>query len=427
MMAGPFDVGNRPGDRRFGQTSAENPFAGAGAPPQGFGQSSGQDSPFGQAPFGQAPVGQGFTPPPPAQPTFDQGTGLPPFGQPTFGQGSPPPMPTKTRGRGGRVAAIVAGALALVVIGTGVGVAIKRSEGAAQPPPAPVTPATTPASEPSPTASEVPTPEPTAAGPSEPGGTSEPGGGSDPALRRDPLDPIPTVEPPPGHETLTANPLYDLPVTDEPCGTPLEPFGSDVDAETQRLMPYFDCATSVHRAVIAQVGSPDEPPHHFGVYTDPASGACGDVRPEWTGIYCSADRSVRLDLADARQNQDPSQPLTYGYGYHVLFHEYGHHLQDRVGILSPAYNGTWEDPNAALRRLELQAECFAGIGMARSGYADDAWRTYLHQSFTNPETAPEDSVTHGTAQNRAWWIHRGWNAQTYGDCNTWIATPELVT
>lgn len=384
---------------------------------------------FGSGPFGQGhvpsdqPFGTGNNPP--QNPFIPSGQQYGPsgqqYGQPFSQQHGQPfsqqqmPVPPRRR-RMAPVLIIASIAVALIVMGVGAIVFLghRTSTQAAQPgepvPPVPSVddPAAPRASAPP---SSTPTPTPT------PSPTPE-----NPNFRRDPLEPIPTGDVLPGREVLTDNPLYELPVDNHPCDVELKPFSNDHDSELERLTPVFDCAETIHASALEQVGEPEPHGPVFDLYADPHSTECGETQEVWTGVYCSSERSVRLDIAWAASLGDDYLPA-YGYGYMIIFHEYAHHVQNRVGIFMAYNTEPYGSTEESIRRGELQTECIAAIGMARAGYVDDEWRDAYRRAGENSEN---DSTTHGSAKNKAYWTHRGWNAETYGDCNTWIAPSELV-
>ena len=118
----------------------------------------------------------------------------------------------------------------------------------------------------------------------------------------------------------------------------------------------------------------------------------------------------------------------------MLAHEYGHHVQDLLGTSSRARQSVdQEGPQGASVRLELQADCYAGVWTAqaeRSGFLriDDAdVREGLSaaaavgddriQAKATGRVDPE-SWTHGSAEQRQTWFRRGLATGDPGDCDT---------
>lgn len=378
-----FEPGFRPDGQSHGAPpEPQNPFG--GQPP------AGNRAPFGDQPFGDQPPVQHA-----------------PFGQQPWG--APPPQPGPRRSRVGLIAAVATIVVVLVGATAGVTHYLTGHQRQASPPPqVEPRPPVLPPTEPPPSATPTPT------------GTPTPGSG--PNYRRDPLDPIPTGDVIPGREELTDNPIYDQPIPDHPCAVEIVPLTSDFDAERRHLQPLFACAQALHRPALEAAASHETPEATFDVYADPATTPCGEVTESYTGVYCSLDAVAQLDLGWAVTESDPSFRPSYGYPYMVVFHEYGHHIQDRMGVFS-IYEEPYGDQAESTRRLELQAECFGAIAMARSGYVDAEWRDAFERGS---HMGSNDSATHGSAENRYYWTYRGWNAQTYGDCNTWIAPSDLV-
>lgn len=381
--------GSPQNDRQFGQKHDHNPFA--SSTPQG--RSFGEQPPSGN-PFG-GPAG---LPTPP---------------------GGPPPSGGKKKRRPVLITVI---AVVLVAVVAAVTFVVTR----------PASETVSPQTSATPTAREsinladlprLEPPMPTVDLPKVDTPTAEPGNSD-----REPLEPIPRDEVVPGRELLTDNPLYDIEIPDKPCDAELVPFSTDLDAERERLKPFYDCVVALHQPALEQVSQPDTqppaPPSQLQTYMDPATGACGDIPEVYTGLYCSADGYTGVDIGWAANDTDPTNRPSFGYAYQILFHEYGHHLQHRTGVFLEFHNRPYNSDEENLRRSELQAECFASIATARLGYADPEWRAAWERAYQDPIN---DSPTHGSAASRGYWTHRGWNARTYGDCNTWAAPARLVT
>jgi len=163
--------------------------------------------------------------------------------------------------------------------------------------------------------------------------------------------------------------------------------------------------------------------------------ACGTATAAIGPFYCPADRKIYLD--ETFFDQLASQfgaPGEFAQGY-VIAHEVGHHIQNITGILAPIdrqrQSADEKTANALTVRLELQADCFAGLwahdadkqGIVEAGdiesalnaahkIGDDALQRQ-QQGYIVP-----DSFTHGTSAQRAYWFKRGYEAGTMESCDT---------
>jgi predicted metalloprotease len=167
--------------------------------------------------------------------------------------------------------------------------------------------------------------------------------------------------------------------------------------------------------------------------------ACGTGQSATGPFYCPADRKVYIDLSFfqlMQQRFHVGGEFTQAY---VIAHEVGHHVQNLLGITGKIdrarQNLSETEANAASVRLELQADCFAGVWAyhtnqakqiieqgdvesalnAASAIGDDAL-----QRQARGEVVP-DSFTHGTSAQRVRWFKRGLETGSVKQCNTFEA------
>jgi predicted metalloprotease len=165
--------------------------------------------------------------------------------------------------------------------------------------------------------------------------------------------------------------------------------------------------------------------------------ACGLGQAAMGPFYCPEDRKVYIDLNFYRVlEQKLGAPGQFAQAY-VVAHEVGHHVQNLLGVMDKvdAVRGRsgGAQANALSVRVELQADCLAGVWAARS-QRENGWRlepgdieTALNaaaqigddtlQRRTQGTIVPE-SFTHGTSAQRVNWFKRGVEGGSIERCNT---------
>ena len=161
------------------------------------------------------------------------------------------------------------------------------------------------------------------------------------------------------------------------------------------------------------------------LYTGATSSGCGTGRSSIGPFYCSADRTVYIDLSfftQMKANLGADGDFAYAY---VIAHEVGHHVQNLLGVLSQVHSQMSASDKVAANqlsvRLELFADFLAGMwayhdnsmfGSLEEGDIEEALRcaevigdNYLQQKANG--YVVEDSFTHGTSQQRMKWLKKG--------------------
>jgi predicted metalloprotease len=188
------------------------------------------------------------------------------------------------------------------------------------------------------------------------------------------------------------------------------------------------------REVFRQRGQAYVPPV-LVLFNDATQSACGVGRSEVGPFYCSADRKVYLDLSFFRElDQRFGAPGDFAQAY-VVAHEVGHHVQNLLGISESVSaqqaRGDDRQRNALSVRLELQADCYAGVwghyaqsrGLLEPGDADEGLNAAAAigddrlQRMSRGEVSPE-SFTHGSSADRVRWLRRGLDGGTIESCDT---------
>lgn len=168
------------------------------------------------------------------------------------------------------------------------------------------------------------------------------------------------------------------------------------------------------------------------LFTDATQSGCGMAQSASGPFYCPNDQKVYIDLAFYDQlRQQFGAPGDFAQAY-VIAHEIGHHVQNLTGVL-PEFNRqrgsmSQEEQNAYSVRVELQADCYAGVwanyaqreNLLEAGDVDEAI-TAANQigddTLTRGRVA-ERNFTHGTSQQRMAWLRRGMETGDVSKCDT---------
>jgi uncharacterized protein len=174
------------------------------------------------------------------------------------------------------------------------------------------------------------------------------------------------------------------------------------------------------------------------LFDEATQSGCGLATADVGPHYCPVDLRVYIDLEFFRVlRRNFSAPGDFAQAY-VLAHELGHHVQNLLGITSDAQQAQVADPSAANElsiRLELQADCFAGVwafttyqrNLLESGDIEEGMRAAaavgddrIQAQATgtiNPET-----WTHGSSEQRQRWFLTGFDTGDPNACDTFTAT-----
>jgi hypothetical protein len=170
------------------------------------------------------------------------------------------------------------------------------------------------------------------------------------------------------------------------------------------------------------------------VFRNQVQSGCGLASSATGPFYCPLDQRVYLDLGFFNELQNRFKaPGDFAEAY-VVAHEIGHHIQQQLGIEQSVRRQSQQNPDDANElsvRLELQADCLAGV-WARSTYDRGILESGdLQEGLTAAAAVGDDriqqqaqgridpeSFTHGTSEQRAHWLQTGFDSGDLNTCDT---------
>jgi uncharacterized protein len=195
----------------------------------------------------------------------------------------------------------------------------------------------------------------------------------------------------------------------------------------------LDDAQKTWQSILSQQGV-SYPHAKLVLFRDVIDSGCGTAESASGPFYCPADQRVYIDLGFYDElKQRFGAPGQFAQAY-VLAHEIGHHVQHVLGIdrrLRASQSQNPGEVNALSVRMELQADCLAGVwghsteqrnlleagdveqGLAAAAAVGDDRIQRMSGRAVNPE-----SFTHGSSEQRVGWFKRGFNSGTIQSCDT---------
>jgi uncharacterized protein len=218
-------------------------------------------------------------------------------------------------------------------------------------------------------------------------------------------------------EAATANPLYRTgPLT--PVGCRLPRIRQGADESMRRFMETLSqCLDRSWRQQFDKADLAFEPPKRI-FWDAPGRGPCGSFpNPGAAAFYCPENNTMYAGLRHIVETSGGEPVSHYAVYARVIAHEYGHHVQERAGILAYGHQrmdtASVADRTEASRRVELQAQCLAGaflgaergtLPMTRAQYVV----LMIDVRGRGDDRQPADKRDHGSGRNYAGWVEKGY-------------------
>jgi uncharacterized protein len=215
-------------------------------------------------------------------------------------------------------------------------------------------------------------------------------------------------------------------------GTGIDP-ANDPDLATKQFVN--DVTSDLEETWAQLFGGSDTAfqPAELTLFTRAYPTACGQGSSATGPFYCPADSTIYLDMSFFRElEQRFGAPGDFAQAY-VIAHEYGHHIQNLLGINADVQQQSRDDPSRANDlsvRLELQADCLAGV-WGHSLTSEELGPDEVNEALTAAAAIGDDRIqasttgridpeswTHGSSEQRTRWFRAGFDSGNPNDCDT---------
>ncbi len=215
------------------------------------------------------------------------------------------------------------------------------------------------------------------------------------------------------------------------------PKGPPADAQGEFVSKVLGSTEAVWQSIFKASGATYREPK-LVIFDNAVQSACGTGQTAMGPFYCPRDESVYIDLAFYRDLQQRFKaPGDFAQAY-VIAHEVGHHIQNLMGTMEKSQQMQGRVSKAQYNqhsvRVELQADCYAGIWAKQAGSRNLLDPGDLEEGLTAAAAIGDDrlqkqtqgrvvpeSFTHGTSAQRVEWFKRGMQSGRVQDCDTFSA------
>jgi len=208
------------------------------------------------------------------------------------------------------------------------------------------------------------------------------------------------------------------------------PKGAPSDPQGQFVSKVLGSTEDVWTKIFKQSNAQYRPPT-LVLYDNQVRSACGVAQSAMGPFYCPNDEKLYVDLSFFRELQSRFRaPGDFAQAY-VIAHEVGHHVQKLTGTMQQLESARGREANQTSVRIELQADCYAGIWghyagamkQLEPGDVDEALNAAVAigddriQQQMRGRVVPE-AFTHGSSEQRRRWLKRGLDSGQPRDCDT---------